>query len=48
MYRAVTLACIREGIANEAGIDLDRLPKLLDNIEVGFTRIPRARAGSPP
>ncbi|HNV82506.1 MAG: (d)CMP kinase [Tenuifilaceae bacterium] len=41
MYRAVTLACIREGIANEAGIDLDRLPKLLDNIEVGFTPNPK-------
>lgn len=41
MYRAVTLACIREGIANEAGIDLDRLPKLLDNIKVGFAPNPK-------
>ena len=41
MYRAVTLACIREGIASAAGIDLDRLPKLLDNIKVGFAPNPK-------
>jgi cytidylate kinase len=40
MYRAVTLACIREGIATEKGVDIKRLPQLLENIRVGFTPNP--------
>jgi cytidylate kinase len=41
MYRAVTLACIQAGIASETGIDLQSLPKLLEDITVGFTPNPR-------
>jgi cytidylate kinase len=37
MYRAVTLACIRAGLATENGVDLKNLPSLLENIKVGFT-----------
>lgn len=36
MYRAVTLACIRAGVANESGVDEDRLPELLHSLKVGF------------
>lgn len=36
MYRAVTLACIRERIVTASGIDLDKLPELLNGIKVGF------------
>ncbi|NHB68404.1 (d)CMP kinase [Perlabentimonas gracilis] len=36
MYRAVTLACIRAGVANDSGVDEDRLPELLHSLKVGF------------
>lgn len=36
MYRAVTLACIRKGIATENGIDQQNLPELLSKIKIGF------------
>lgn len=36
MYRAVTLACIRAGLATENGVDTKSLPSLLENIKVGF------------
>lgn len=36
MYRAVTLACIRAGVANESGVDEDGLPELLHSLKVGF------------
>lgn len=36
MYRAVTLACIREGIATKDGVNLSALPSLLNRIKVGF------------
>lgn len=38
MYRAVTLACIREGIAVNSGIDKVRLAELLKDIKVGFVK----------
>jgi cytidylate kinase len=41
MYRAVTLACIQEGIASETEIDLQLLPKLLEGIRVCFTPNPQ-------
>jgi len=36
MYRAVTLAGIRNGIATSQGVDTSKLPDLLRSIEVGF------------
>lgn len=36
MYRAVTLACIRNGIATRDGINEDLLPELLNGTRVGF------------
>lgn len=38
MYRAVTLACIRNGIATEERLDLNRLPEVLNKLEVGFIK----------
>ncbi|HCY00284.1 MAG TPA: (d)CMP kinase [Bacteroidales bacterium] len=38
MYRAVTLASIREGIAASSGIDEVRLAELLKDIKVGFVK----------
>ncbi|MFP4555680.1 MAG: (d)CMP kinase [Bacteroidales bacterium] len=37
MYRAVTLACIRNGIADNSGVNEQLLPQLLNDITVGFT-----------
>lgn len=36
MYRAVTLACIRNGIASKDGVKEDLLPELLNRTRVGF------------
>lgn len=36
MYRAVTLACIRQGIANDDGVKEELVPQLLNKISVGF------------
>ena len=36
MYRAVTLACIQGGLANQDGVNLEQLPVLLRGITVGF------------
>lgn len=41
MYRAVTLACIRSGIANQNGVNENKLPNLLDTIKVGFIANPK-------
>jgi cytidylate kinase len=41
MYRAVTLACIREGIATCEGVNQQSLPNLLDSIKVGFVINPK-------
>jgi cytidylate kinase len=41
MYRAVTLACIRNGIIGKNGIDESALPALLEGIKVGFTNNPK-------
>jgi cytidylate kinase len=38
MYRAVTLACIRKGIATISGVDKVRLTELLRDIKVGFVK----------
>ncbi len=38
MYRAVTLACIREGIATPLGVDENRLDDLLNGLKVGFVK----------
>jgi CMP/dCMP kinase len=40
MYRAVTYACISNGIATSENIDLKKLPKLLNSIKVGFVNNP--------
>lgn len=40
MYRAVTLACIREGIATISGVDKLKLKDLLKDIKVGFVNSP--------
>jgi cytidylate kinase len=36
MYRAVTHACILDGVATSEGVDQIKLPKLLDAIKIGF------------
>jgi len=36
MYRAVTLACIRQGIANDDGVKEELVSQLLNKINVGF------------
>ena len=41
MYRAVTLACIREGLATSEGVNQEPLPQLLSEIKVSFIANPQ-------
>ena len=41
MYRAVTLACIRAGLATSEGVNQEPLPQLLSEIKVSFIANPQ-------